>query len=439
MTNQPIPLFEGASIDAIDPDRKAIVCGDVPDGPARSAECSRQLRVCHLAYTFYETDNRVRRYAEALAERGHSVDVIALRRDGQPTRAEHNGVRVHRVQRRQRTEGAATTYLAKITLFLARATALISTRHIRRPYDVLHIHNVPDFLVFASWLPKLTGARIILDIHDILPEFYSDKFQTPASSFTFRGLRWIERRSAQFADHVIVAGDAWRDRLIRRAGLKEQECTTLLNYPDRRLFKPICEWDRRRDGKFILLYPGTLNEHQGVDIAVRAFDLVKHRMPNAELHIYGEGPARESIAALIKAIGVRDCVKLNPHVPIETIARLMSDADVGVIPKRSEGFGNEAFSTKSLEFMACGVPIVIARTKVDRGYFNESLVRFFDPGSVDDLAAAILQDYEHPDERRKRADRAACFVAKTDWASKLPLYLEIVAPSALASQQPASD
>ena len=296
---------------------------------------------------------------------------------------------------------------------------------------------MPDFCI-ASWLPKLTGARIILDIHDILPEFYSDKFQRPSNSSTFRGLRWIERRSAQFADHVIVAGDLWRDRLIPRAGLKDEQCTTLLNYPDRRLFKPLCECDRRHDGKFILLYPGTLNHHQGVDIAVKAFDLVRHRMPNAELHIYGEGPARDSIAALIEEIGVQECVKLNPPVPIETIARLMSNADIGVIPKRAEGFGNEAFSTKSLEFMACGVPIVIARTQVDREYFNKSLVRFFEPGSVEDLAAAILQDYEHPDERRERADRAACFVAQTDWTSKLPC-TRIVAPSAVASQHPASD
>ena len=88
--------------------------------------------------------------------------------------------------------------------------------------------------------------------------------------------------------------------------------------------------------------------------------------------------------------------------------------------------------------MACGVPIVIARTQVDRGYFNESLVRFFEPGSVEDLAAALLHDYEHPDERRERAERAARFVAQTDWASKLPLYLEIVAPSAATTQQPAS-
>src|SRR5262245_49085579 len=97
---------------------------------------SRRLRVCHLAYTFYETDYRVRRYAEALADLGHSVDVIALRRDAQTTRSELNGVNVRRLQRRQKTEAAATSHLAKIVLFLARATAVISARHVRRPYDV---------------------------------------------------------------------------------------------------------------------------------------------------------------------------------------------------------------------------------------------------------------------------------------------------------------
>ncbi|HEU4687974.1 MAG TPA: hypothetical protein VFS23_06430, partial [Vicinamibacterales bacterium] len=60
----------------------------------------RRLRVCHVAYTFYENDNRVIRYAEAMAERGHDVDVIALRRHGQSLQGESNGVVVHRIQRR---------------------------------------------------------------------------------------------------------------------------------------------------------------------------------------------------------------------------------------------------------------------------------------------------------------------------------------------------
>jgi glycosyltransferase involved in cell wall biosynthesis len=394
---------------------------------------TRPLRICHVAYTFYESDNRVRRYAEALAERGNSVEVMALRRNGESAHAVSNGVRVDRLQRRQVTEGSAATYLAKILMFFARAMAVMSARHARRPYDVVHVHNVPDFLVFAAWLPKLTGARIILDIHDILPELYGDKFHMPQDSWTFRSMRWIERKSTRFADHVIVAGDLWRDKLLQRAALKPEQCTTLLNHPDRRLFKPMAERERRRDGKFIVLYPGTLNHHQGVDLAVKAFALVRHRMPNAELHIYGEGPARQGIASLIEETRIQDSVKLKAPVSIEAIARVMSSADLGVIPKRAEGFGNEAFSTKSLEFMACGVPVVMARTQVDSRHFDDSVVRFFEAGVPEALADALLRDYDRPEERLARAMRASSLVAQIDWAAKLPCYLQIV--SGGASQQ----
>jgi glycosyltransferase involved in cell wall biosynthesis len=417
------PDARSLGVEVISPSQ---VVGSASETPALSDTRRRPLRVCHLAYTFYERDNRVRRYAEALAARGDTVEVMALRRDGEPAHSVYHGVCVSRLQRRQVTEGAASTYLAKLLVFFARATALITARHVRRPYDVLHIHNVPDFLVFAAWFPKLTGARIILDIHDIVPELYGDKFKTPASSWTSSSLRWIERQSTHFAHHVIVAGDVWRDKLIDRAGLKPDECTTLLNHPDRRLFKPRSDSTRRHDGKFIILYPGTLNHHQGVDIAVTAFGLVKHRMPDAELHIYGEGPALRSIADLIGANRLHECVKLKPPVSIEEIARVMSDADLGVIPKRADGFGNEAFSTKSLEFMACGIPVVMARTQVDSRHFDESLVRFFDPGVPESLAEAFLQDYQRPEDRLARAKRAASFAAQTDWAVKLPAYLQIV-------------
>ena len=383
------------------------------------------LRVCHLAYTFYERDNRVQRYARALADRGHAVDVIALRGDGESTEDTRDGVHLLRIQRRQVTEGRAATYLAKLLAFLGRAMVRIAARHAARPYDVIHVHNVPDFLVFAAWFPKLTGARVILDIHDLLPELYSDKFAKSGASRTVRTLRWIERRAVRFAHHVIVAGDLWRDKLIERAGLQPDQITTLLNHPDRQLFKPR-PGARATNGKFIALYPGTLNQHQGVDIAVRAFALVTAEMPNAEFHIYGDGPARPRIAALIDELGLVDRVRLMNPVAIGRIAEVMSGADLGVIPKRAEGFGNEAFSTKSLEFMASEVPVVMSRTEVDARHFNDSVVRFFNPGEPESLATAILQDYRSPEERLARAQRAAAFVAQMDWAAKLPSYLRIV-------------
>ena len=125
------------------------------------------MRIGMVAYTFYEEDNRVRRYAETLAQRGDRVDVIALRRQGRLQRDVMNGVNVYRLQRRTVNEKGKFTYLVKLFLFFVRSMFFLTREHLRNRYDVIHVHSVPDFEVFAALIPKLLGAKIILDIHDI--------------------------------------------------------------------------------------------------------------------------------------------------------------------------------------------------------------------------------------------------------------------------------
>ncbi len=67
-----------------------------------------------LAYSFYVTDSRVMRYAEALAERGDRVDVFALRTREQGDFAEINGVRIYRIQKRVVNESGRLSYLVKL-------------------------------------------------------------------------------------------------------------------------------------------------------------------------------------------------------------------------------------------------------------------------------------------------------------------------------------
>jgi len=128
-------------------------------------------KICMVAYTAYEGDNRVRRYAETLAKRGDQVDVIAISvaEFGVP-QTEINGVTVHRVQQREHNERSKWTYATRLLRFLLKSSTTVTRLHKRNQYDVIHIHNMPDFLVFAAWYPKLTGAKLILDIHDVVPE-----------------------------------------------------------------------------------------------------------------------------------------------------------------------------------------------------------------------------------------------------------------------------
>lgn len=376
-----------------------------------------------LAYTFYEADNRVMRYAESLARRGDTVDVISLRRPGQASRGVLNGVNILRVQKRTRGEKARLAYLCKLILFFFRSMLLLILRQLRYKYELVHVHNIPDFMVWAAWFPKLRGAKIILDIHDVLPELYANKFGSHANGSIFHALVWVEGISARFADHVIVANHLWLDRIVQRSAPAER-CSVQLNYPDAAIFYPRPRM--RSDGRFILIFPGTLNSHQGLDVAIRAFARVAAKLPCSEFHIYGEGSERENLTALVRELHVEQQISLRDHVSLHQIAALMADADLAVVPKRADSFGDEAFSTKILEFMCLGVPVIVSSTQVDRHYFDDSVVRFFPSGDDAELALAIMDLASDAARRRQLAANASEFVKAFAWSRNEPLYLNLV-------------
>lgn len=389
-----------------------------------SKTIARPLRACMLAYTFYENDGRVLRYAETLASDGAQVDAIVLRREGQCGEETINGVRVLRVQERLKNEASKWTYLGRVLRFFFRSMVEVTRRHLESPYDVIHVHSVPDFEIFAAIIPKILGARLVLDIHDIVPEFYAAKFKVSERSMIFGVLKFVERASAALADHVIVANDLWLKKIAERSS-HPAKCSAMINFADAGIFHPALR-DRADDDRFVVMYPGTLSWHQGLDLAVAAIARIATEAPRMELHIYGEGPARDGLAEQITALGLQERVFLRPPQPIRQIARVMANADLGVVPKRNDAFGGDAFSTKTLEFMSLGVPLVVAATRVDRFYYTDELVRFFEPDSVDDLAAALLEAYRDPARNTARATRALAFAGDNSWASKKGDYMKIV-------------
>ena len=381
------------------------------------------MNTCMITYSFYESDTRVMRYAEALARRGDRVDVFALRRPNQTSAEIVDGVNVFRIQERPANANGKFSYAIRVLLFLSRVMWLVSWKHLRQSYKLIHVHSVPDFLVFAAWLPKWMGSKVILDVHDLLPEFYASKYGVSSDSSTFRVLAVIERVSAAFAHHVIAANDLWQNRLITR-GIPGQKCSSMVNVPDEAVFRR--RGRMRNDSKFVILYPGTLNWHQGVDLAIRAFGRVAKHAPQAEFHIYGEGPYETFLRQLIQELGLQERVRLNGFVPSREVAGVIENADLGVVPKRKDGFGDEAFSTKIMEFMALGVPVIVPDTRVDRYYFTDAMVRFFRGGDEEDLAQAMLCLIQQPMLRDQLARNAREFVAHNNWDLMKIDYLALV-------------
>src|SRR5437870_3513294 len=100
-------------------------------------------RICMLVYSFYESDNRVLRYARALVDRGDEVDVIALGTgEDQPRFEVIDKVNVYRIQNRMRNEKGKFSYLCRLVKFCVKSFFVLTRMQAKRKYDLVHVHNV---------------------------------------------------------------------------------------------------------------------------------------------------------------------------------------------------------------------------------------------------------------------------------------------------------
>jgi len=394
-------------------------------------------RICMIAYARYESDNRIRRYAETLAARGDIVDVIGLRSSDRAPVYTLKGVNVYEIQRREDNEKNEWSYAWQLLRFLFRSFVLASRRHRLIKYDLFHVHNVPDFLVFAALYPKVSGARVILDIHDLVPELFEGKFTSPFKTVYVRLLKIAERLSIAFSDHVIVSNHLWQRRLIDRS-VASEKCSVFVNHVD-----PVMFYRRartRRDEKVIFLFPGTFQIHQGLAVAIKALARLKDRVQDCELHLIGGGGGRDAqsdLADLASGLGLNGRVRFFGTIPLDQVPQVMANADIGVVPKLADSFGNEAYSTKIMEFMSQGIPVVASRTAIDTYYFSDETVCFFESGDDEAMAEVMVKLIEDKNLCERMSRNGLEYAARNDWDSKKTEYLLLI-DSLCAEMLPAS-
>lgn len=382
-----------------------------------------------VAYTFYDEDARVIRYSETLAKMGYNVDFIGIKiNKNTPDRYKINNVNIYNILYREINENGKLNYIIRLLSFFLKTFLFVTINYFRKRYKIIHVHNIPDFEVFATFFPRLMGSKIILDIHDLLPEFYSIKFQDGKKSFFYKLLLFIERLSCSYSDHVIISNHIWYEKIINRSAKKEK-CTTIINYPDSSIFYKRTNANKNKmNNKYRLFYHGTISFHQGLDIAVSAISkLVKDfNYDFIEFHAYGNGHAKKDILTQIEELGISSYVKIFDTIPLNEIVLKLEEADLGIVPKRNDEFGGEAFSTKILEFMLMEVPVIIAATKIDKYYFNDNIVTFFEPDNVSHLVQQIKFCIDNPSITREKAVNAKKFVEENTWDKKKNEYLNII-------------
>jgi len=371
-------------------------------------------RIAMVVFSHFPLDVRVRREAEALVEFGKQVDVICMR-DANEARIEvFNGISIFRI-RLDRKRGGKLRYFWEYGYFLLRAMLKLSLLHIRRRYRVVHIHNIPDILVYTAIIPKLTGAKIILDMHEFMPEFYAQKYLLHQDSRAIRTLKFLQKKAISFADSCIISVPTFGEKL-RAEVSQPDKFTLILNVPELRYFirKPLTKL--KLDGRYRVIYPGTLSNLHGVDVAIRAVNIVRQEtsLP-IELHIYGSGPEKGNLEFLIEELSLADTVIFHEEVRVDQIGKVLPEMDVGVVPKRGGVFAGDAISTKLFDFAASGLPAVASRTKGDTFYFDDSMVLFFEPENERELAECLIRLYHDEKLRISLCRNSWELIEKMNW------------------------
>jgi glycosyltransferase involved in cell wall biosynthesis len=379
------------------------------------------------AYTNYRRDPRVRREAEALVELGHRVVFLASRQAGEPDRETIAGVEVVKLAALRNPRTSMLPYLLDYALCFAGVMAHLCRHPLR--YRLVHINNMPDFLVFAAWLPRLLGRPVIHDVHDLMPELYAEKFGTGDRHALVRVLEWQERWAGRFATAVLTVEDRLRDILSAR-GIPRHKIHVLMNLPDDSVFAPRPpRAARAADAPFVLVYHGTLARRLGLDIAIEAVARARAAVPNLELRIIGAGEERAPLIELAKRLGLQDAVTFSEgFVPVERIPGLVCDADMGVIPLRRSSGTDIMLPTKLLEYVSMGIPCIAPRTGTIARYFDDEMVQFFEAENVASLADAIVALARDPGRCALLAQRATeRFGERYRWSEHRKVYTSLVA------------
>lgn len=355
-----------------------------------------------VMFSFYPDDPRPRRALEALVREGMLVDLICLRGEALPAREVRGNVDVFRVPLKRR-RGGLLAYLYQYAAFILISSFILALRSVTRRYDLVYVHNMPDILVLSALLPKALGAKVILDLHDPMPELMMTIFKLDKDSLSVRLLQQIEKWSIARANSVVTVSITFK-RVFSARSCRPEKVEVVMNSPDGEIFRfrePSLQVTAKGDSRkpFVIMYHGSLVERNGLDLAVEALAYVRQTVPGAELRIYGSPtPFLDRVMSMAKDKGLREVVHFLGPRQLEDLVGEIEGCDVGIIPNHRNSFTDINTPTRIFEYLALGKPAIVPSTSGIRDYFSKESLVFFESGNAVDMARSIAYVSSHPVE-----------------------------------------
>lgn len=384
----------------------------------------RNMKVCMIAYAEYGPDARIKAYVRSIEQIGGAVDILVLQERANGSQDTIGNSRIFHLTSKYQG-GNAVLYILSYLRFSLKAFWKVSHMAIRDRYDTVHVHNMPNFIVFSAIVAKLLGAKVLLDVHDLMPVNYMVKFNVGEEHWLIKLLVMEQRVSAWLASHILCADHMQKNYLERVCGIRGDKITIIMNLPHEELFQPIPK--QRSNAQFRLIYHGTIAKRLGIDILLKAIAEIGDEIP-VHLSIYGAGDYLPEALILAETLGLDKKVYFSKaFFPAEKVAEMVSGMDVGVIGNR-RSLATERFMmpVKLLEYVYLKIPVVAPRLEIIQSYFDEGMLKYYEPENVKGLARCIVELYRSSQERERLVENALKFYEQHSWKVQAKQYLALI-------------
>jgi glycosyltransferase involved in cell wall biosynthesis len=325
------------------------------------------------------------------AQLGVEIDLLTY---GEGADVDLPGARILRIPRlpfaRKVPIGPSYKKLAlDLTLFLWTVRSLLTRR-----YDFVHAHEESVF--FCRLLKPLFGFKLVYDMHSSLPEQLTN-FQFTKSRLLIGLFERLESSALDAADAVItICPDLASYAVPRMRDPKRHFLIENSIFGDVRLRAdggPAADDDRPvREppaGRPMILYAGTFEPYQGIELLIRAFALARPKCPDALLLLVGGQPRQvDHYAALAADLGLERHCLFTGTVAQPTVRRWLRQATLLASPRVS---GNNT-PLKIYEQLASGIPLLATRIRSHTQVVSDEVCFLVDPtpeAMAEGLAAAL--------------------------------------------------
>ncbi|MEZ4649411.1 MAG: glycosyltransferase [Candidatus Eisenbacteria bacterium] len=329
------------------------------------------------------------------------------------------GVRVVRMDRSQ-TRGSMAARMGMYVGFLLWAGAQLFRTQFRERLDIVQVNTLPDFLVFCALPVKVLGTRVVLDLHELLPELFGSEFRRPLRPALIGSLTFVEKACIAFADRVICPGPSYLEVYEGRRAPVEK-FTQIYNVPDESIFR---ERGVPKEPGLVIAH-GSVIERYGFDLIVEAMAKIVRELPSARLEIIGDGEHMPVVRALVEQHQLGKHVEFVGRVPLEKMSERLERAAAGIVATRVNPFTDRILPNKAYELVALGVPVVASETRGLVAQFGTDGIAYFESSDADDLARVTLTILRDPETAARQANAAYSIYEGIRWTRNRIDYRQI--------------